>query len=453
MSLMGHDTRPGASAGGLRLLAGLLAAGLLATACAAGTGSDREVTAVFTGTNNLFVGSEVRVLGLRVGEVAAITPVGDHVSVELRVDADRPLPAGVGAHLTPVSLIGERFVQLDPPYTGGPELPADATIGLERTSVPADVDEVLASLEHFLEGLDPHALAELVDTLATTIAGQGDGLNRLIEGGAQTVRVLSDASEDLTAIVAELADLNAMLATRDERIGPLLADFRTVLRTLNGEKAEIIEGLANLQRLTLELRPLLEDHTDPLVTDLEVLATTLSTVERNLERVGDLALQARRLFAGMGGAIEYPQARIPLQNQTGELTTMIEQRLAERFAGVCVRLDFAGCAQPEFFAPHIAAASCDGEEPACAQGRSRFGDALRAAVGALPSPVAEELDAQARAPAGVASEGRPGAPAAGDDPAVEHERERPRLPNPDPRLEDDGDGGPGLLERLLGGGP
>lgn len=440
----------------VRAVVALGAAVLVATACGGQRPADQELSAVFTNTNNLFVGSEVRVLGLKVGEVTAIVPDGEDVRVDMRVDHDRPVPADATAHLTPVSLIGERFVQLAPAYTGGPELAGGAVIGPDRTTVPADVDEVLASFEHFLEGLDPATLADLVDEVARTIAGQGDGLNALIAGGADTVRVLSDAAEDLTAVVAALGDLNTTLATRDQQIGPFLGDFRTVLQTLSEEKPQIIDGLGNLQRLTLELRPLLDDHTDPLVGDLEVLATTLSTVDRNLDNLGALALQAGRLFEGIGQAVEFPQARIPLQNQTEELTTIIEQRLTERLAGVCVRLELDECADPAFFEPHMTALQCGPEDPGCAGDRARLGEALRAAVGALPDAAREELEAEARAgqEAEAADPSSPAAPPEATAPPPAAEPDRRLLPAPDPRLDDlQDDQRPGLLRRWFGGRP
>lgn len=450
-----------------RLLAALLAGALLATACGA-PDDPQEISAIFANTNNLFVGSDVRVLGLKVGQVTAVVPSGDHVRVDMRIDEDRPLPADATAHLTPMSLVGERFVQIAPPHTGGAELADGAVIALDRTSVPADIDEVLASFERFLEGLDPDAIAELVDAVAGTIAGQGEGLNELIAGGSDTVRVLSDAADDLTGVVAALADLNTALATRDEQIGPVLADFRTVLQTLSEEKPQIIEGLGNLQRLTLELRPLLEDHTDPLVRDLEVLATTLATVDRNLDNIGALAAQAGRLFAGIGGAVEWSEARIPLQNQTEELTNYLEQRLTERLAGVCVRLGMDECAAPAFFEPHVGALSCDGADPTCAAGREGLGQALRDAMGAMPDAVLDQLEAEARdraAPPPDSAQTPAGAPGAGPGAAPAPDRatepgpeeappaDRRLLPAPDPRLEDSPDDDePGLLRRLFGGG-
>lgn len=425
----------------LALLVGLMAAALFLAGCEGGE-QPREYTAIFGSSTNLFVGSQVRVLGVTVGEVLEITPEGDRVRVEFTVAREQPLPADVTARIQPVSLVGERFVQLDPPYTGGPELEDGAVIPRERTRTAAEFDEVLASLEEFLAGLDPDTLDELVGTLADTLAGQGEGVNRLLEDSADTVRVLADASDDLTAVVAELADLNETLATRDDRIGPLLDDLSTVLTTLTEEKGEIIEGLDNVQRLTAELRPLLDEHTEPLVDDLEVLATTLSTVDRNLARIGDLYRQSRRLFTGFGVAFDYPRARLPLQNQTGELDTIIERRLRERLAGVCLRLDQPECSDPGFFEAHTDALRCSGEA-SCATERDAFGDALARAIRAMPPEAQRQLEAEAEQRASEEQEEQqpggepPSEDGASEAPSRPDDAGSPGLPLPDPRLEDD----------------
>lgn len=149
-----------------------LALAVLAAACSILPGQQATADTVFTGvfprTANLFVGSEVRVLGLAVGQVTAIQALGDRVEVEMAVDGDRDYPADATVTLQPVSLLGERFAQIDPPYTAGPTLESGAVIPLQRTGIPAEVDEVLRSFEDFLGSLDAGALSDLIDVLADT---------------------------------------------------------------------------------------------------------------------------------------------------------------------------------------------------------------------------------------------------------------------------------------------
>jgi virulence factor Mce-like protein len=374
------------------LATALLAVGLFAGGCSGGDDPTR-FTAVFDNATNLFVGSEVRVLGLEVGQVTAIAPRGEVVEVEMAVDADQPLPADATAEIKPIALLGERIVQIGPPYTGGPRLEDGATIGRERTGEPAEVDEVLASFEQFLEGLDRRALADLIDSMAGTLSGQGKGLNELVDEGSETVRVLADASDDLNALVTEFAELNETLATRDERIGSTLEEFSTTLQTLVEEREEILGTVGELHRLTAELRPLLDAHGDELVGDLEQVTTSLSTVERNLERLGDAARGANELFAGTGEAIQWDLGALNLHNKTEDIGGLVVDRVVQRLVGLCLRLEIEECAEAEFFADVVDEATNDRDEFT-----REVGEVIADLIGALPEEAQAELGEAPGAP-------------------------------------------------------
>ena len=419
----------------LRGACALAVAGILAVACAGGAaGPAQQVTAHFPQAAQLFVGSEVRVLGVQVGEVTAITPEGKTVRVDMTVDADRPLPADVRAALTPVALLGERFIALEPAYAGGPQLALGAVIGVDRTSVPAEVDEVLRSFQSFASALDEAALARLIDTAAETFQGQGSGLNTLLDQGAQTVEILDDASADLNGLVSELGALNATLATRDEQIGRTLEHLSTVLQTFAAERDDIIGSVRELARLLDELRPLVDEHTEPLVRDLDRLTTSLSTVDRNMDGVTETFGATNRLFNGAERAADFRNGQVRLDNEGEQVADAIQIRTTQRLAGVCLRLDVEACADPAFWEPLVPEISCLSSGD-CARGETSVAEALAAAFTHLPAParaaLAESARARQRREPGTQEDARAGPDR--DDEAAE-DRLVP-LPLPDPRLD------------------
>ncbi len=417
----------------------LAVAGLAGGCTSLGGQEPTRLSAVFDHTTNLFVGSEVRVLGLQVGEVTGLKPRGDVVEVEMVVDADQPLPEDVSAHMVPSALLGERFVQLDPPYTDGPELADGAVIGNERTTQPAEIDEVLASFERFLASLDRDALADLIDGMAGTLSGQGEGLNELIDEATETTRVLADAGDDLNAVVGEFAALNETLATRDERIGSTLEELSTTLSTLVEERDEIIGTVAELNRLTAELRPLLDAHDDELVTDIEQLTTTLSTVERNLERLGDTTQGARELFTGTGEAINFETAQLNLHNETDDIGGLAVDRVVQRLVGLCLRLEIDECADASFFAEAVHESAHDRENLL-----ANLGEVIGELIGALPEEAQDELGEEVP---GSSPDEETGT--GSEDPEPEPE------PDDDDQPDDDGGAPPEdpeeVLDDLLGG--
>ena len=405
-----------------------------------------EFTAVFERTNNLFEGSDVRILGVPKGTVLELTPKDNQVVALIQMEADIDLPADVRASVAPTSLLGERFVQLDRAYSGGAKLADGDVIPIERTAIGVDIDEVLASFEQFLEGLDEETLADLVDVLVATLEGQGDGLNQLLDQGSDTVAVLRRSSGDLNSAVSQLAELNETVATRDKEVGALFGDLSVVMRTIADEGPEIIEGMRNLRRLVNELRPLVDEHSDRLVTDLEVLATSVSTVQRNLDRLGEVMRGGDRLFHAAGRAFDYENALIRLDNEAENIPAVLNDRLIDRLTGVCIRLEIEQCSTDEFFEPIKDIITCVPSFQTCTTNDKTFGEAFLAAIDMMPRKarvgmkrdVREERERERREQRQAASDNKDGTAAPAPEPKETSSPDPDlidRLPLPDPSLD------------------
>ena len=116
---------------------------------------ERHLSAEFANTNSLYAGAQVKILGVAVGRVDAIEVRGSAVHVDISYDAAHPLPADVHAAVVPPSLVGDRFVQLTPPYTGGPQLPDGAHLDLDHTQVPLELDRTMSGLDDLAAALGP----------------------------------------------------------------------------------------------------------------------------------------------------------------------------------------------------------------------------------------------------------------------------------------------------------
>ncbi|ACU40428.1 MlaD family protein [Actinosynnema mirum] len=80
---------------------------------------NRRVSALFASAVGLYPGSDVRVLGVRVGTVVAVEPRGRVVRVAVELDRRVPVPADARAVVVAPSVVGDRYVQLAPAHTGG----------------------------------------------------------------------------------------------------------------------------------------------------------------------------------------------------------------------------------------------------------------------------------------------------------------------------------------------
>ena len=73
------------------------------------------------------------------------------------------------------SVVGDRFIQLGPAYTGGPVLPDNSRLGIDRTAVPVELDDIFKSIDNLALALGPEgankdgALSRLVDSTAEPV--------------------------------------------------------------------------------------------------------------------------------------------------------------------------------------------------------------------------------------------------------------------------------------------
>ncbi len=101
-------------------------------------GSDKKyVVADFPRTVSLYEGSDVKILGVAVGKVDTVTPAGTKVRVKLHYDAKYDVPADAKAAVISPSIVGDRFVQLTPAYSGGAKMADNARLGIDKTATPA----------------------------------------------------------------------------------------------------------------------------------------------------------------------------------------------------------------------------------------------------------------------------------------------------------------------------
>ncbi|MET0997695.1 MAG: MlaD family protein, partial [Marmoricola sp.] len=139
------------------LMAGLIALLLVVAALVVfWPGSDtKQVTADFPRSVSLYKGSDVKILGVAVGKVESVVPSGTKVRVKLTYDAKYKVPADAKAAVISPSVVGDRFIQLTPAYTDGPQLEDNAKLGIDRTATPLELDEIFGSINELNIALGP----------------------------------------------------------------------------------------------------------------------------------------------------------------------------------------------------------------------------------------------------------------------------------------------------------
>ena len=172
------------------MIATLFVAALAALTPLGDGGAVNEYRAILPRTVGLYVGSQVSVLGVKVGEITGLNPQGTAVEVSFELDRGVRIPAEARAVVVAPTLVSDRRLELTPSYDSGPALPPGHEIPLERTAVPVEIDQVLAGVQELSTALGPRganrdgALNELLQAGSRTLEGNGDRLNAAREFAA-----------------------------------------------------------------------------------------------------------------------------------------------------------------------------------------------------------------------------------------------------------------------------
>lgn len=229
-----------------------------------GGSSEKKITARFASAIGVYTGTPVRILGVNVGTVDAVRPKGDYVEVVMNYDGKYKLPSNVSAVEVANSLVSDRYIQLTPAWhtklATRVALPDKATIGVDRTGGPAELDDIYAALDKLSVALGPTgankggqqsgALSELIRVSAANLKGNGTALGNSITNLAQAAETLSGHRGDLFSTVKNLEKFTHTLKSSDAEV----RKFNQLLAQVAGDLASERSDLgAALHGLTLAL--------------------------------------------------------------------------------------------------------------------------------------------------------------------------------------------------------
>lgn len=335
---------------GTRLRLGLVVLSLLLTsACGVpGLGGDdtTEVTAYFTDTAGLFVGNDVGILGVTVGEIKDIEPQGDRVKVTLEVEGERKIPADVGAMVVARSVATDRYVELAPVYSGGAEMQDGGEIPVERTQTPVDFDEVLEALNTFATGIagskeSREAIRRIIDDGSAALDGNGQLLNDTITDLAGAANDVSGQRQDVSAVIRSLDGLVATLAENQGTTREFIDQVGEAADLLDDEKVNFRGALRNLDRTVATIATFAVDHRDEIVQVLDSSKGVMRTIDSRQKELTEilqvfpLALQNLRRASGDGRITVRadPKVLLPLGAQLTQLCNALPLELCELLSG------------------------------------------------------------------------------------------------------------------------
>ncbi|MGF1241138.1 MCE family protein [Streptomyces sp. 2-6] len=285
--------------GRARLLAAALAlvvvaAGLAVAGAFDSTGT--RLTAYFDRAVGIYAGSDLRILGVRAGEVTSVHPQGTQVRVELALDEGVKVPEGARAVIVAPSIVADRFVQLTPAYRDGPALVDGAVLPASGNRTPVEIDQLYASVTDLSKALGPDganstgALSDLLRTGAANLDGNGAAIGDSVQEFGKAAKTLNGSSDNLFTTLSRLQTFTTMLKDKDtdvrtaqERLDTVVGFFADNKDDLTGALKELGTALAQVKQFIADNRGELKKNVDKLVPITQTLVRQRASLAEALD--------------------------------------------------------------------------------------------------------------------------------------------------------------------------
>ena len=265
-------------------------------------GGGTRYAAAFSEAGGLREGDDVRIAGVKVGEVRSLGLDDGHVRVDFRVTEPAAFGATTGASIRIKTLLGQKFLSLEPAGPG--QLPAGSEIPLQRTVSAYDVVEAMGDLATTTAAIDTGQLASALDTLATEFADTPEEVRGSLSGLSQLSRTIASRDDQLRQLLAHTRGVTGVLADRDAELSTLIHDAAPLLAELDRRREDIARLLDSTAALADQITQLVRENRAELRPALERLQSVLTVLTDNkaqLERGIAAMAPFTRVFANTLG--------------------------------------------------------------------------------------------------------------------------------------------------------
>lgn len=272
-----------------------------------------SISADVTDAAGLIPGNEVRIAGVKVGNVKRVTLERDAARVLMEIQGDIEIPEETLLEVKLKTLLGQKFIDLQFPRSfvaavSSGSAPEDATAGfltegdlipVEQTRVPFEVYQAASGGTRVLEQIDKQSLRTMLRVLGSTVGTSKEEIGRALVALDRAGDVLGDKSGAITKLLRNLNDVSGTLARSDQELNGILAGGSDVLGVLAERRATISTLLAAADDLGQNLGLLISSARAPLAAGVRDLNAILVTAEGSLGEL-EVALEelgpAQRLF-------------------------------------------------------------------------------------------------------------------------------------------------------------
>ena len=247
------------------------------------TTSTNAYKARFTDATLLLPNDDVRIAGVRVGQVKDVKIVDKRqAEVEFEVDAGRQLPAGVTAQIKFRNLVGQRYVSLgEGDDSSGKTLGPGGTIPLERTTPALDLTELFNGFKPLFTALNPDDVNKLSYEVIQVLQGEGGTVESLLSHTASLATTIADKDQVIGQVIDNLNSVLDTVNAHTPQLNDLIVKLQQLVSGLAADRKPIGDAIESLGNLAETTSGLLGEVREPLKNDISALGNLTNQLNKN----------------------------------------------------------------------------------------------------------------------------------------------------------------------------
>lgn len=240
-------------------------------------------TARFNESAGLTAGNEVRIAGVRVGQVSDVVLDNDHVDVKFRV-ANTWIGDQTQASIQIKTLLGQKYLSIEP---RGSKL-ANPRTTITDTVSPYDVQQAFEDASTQLGNLDTDRMATALRSISDAYSGTSQDMGRQLDGIARLSQTIGSRDQDVQTLFAATKRSSEIVADRSDEFVKMISGAGQLMDELNARQRNISALLVTTTGLSTSLSKIVAQNQaqiGPALKALDGVNATLSKQNANLRRV------------------------------------------------------------------------------------------------------------------------------------------------------------------------
>jgi phospholipid/cholesterol/gamma-HCH transport system substrate-binding protein len=237
---------------------------------------------IFTDAAGVIPGDEVRIAGVRVGQVEAIKLYnGNLAQVTVSILKSEHLPRSAQAQLRYRDLMGQRYVSLTQGSGQGGDLPPNGLIPKEQTQPALDLTALFNGFRPLLRAIKPQDVNQLSYEIIQVLQGEGGTVNSLLAHVSSLTQTLGNRDQVIGNVIDNLDRVITTIDSRDAEVSSLITNLRSLVSGLAGDRKAIGDSLVSVNQLISTTDGLLTQARPPLKQDIAQLGQLSKVLAAN----------------------------------------------------------------------------------------------------------------------------------------------------------------------------